>query len=210
VDLGWPEHFSHQPDLLNYVNQLATQHGLRDHLRCNTTVEAMTWDEKGAVWRLEVKRGDGSSENLSANFVIGATGLLRIAKLPPIEGVGNFAGPSFHSTYWNHDIDLHDKRVAVIGTGASANQIVPAIAAITREVIVYQRTSHWMLSHPQYGKALSGVERMFIDRIPTYLSWFRFRQFWQIGDAILPTLRIDLEWSDLPRSVNAANAKLRG
>ena len=97
----------------------------------------------------------------------------------------------------------------MIGAGASANQIVPAIAPITDDVLIYQRTPHWMLSHPQYGKALSGTERQLIDKIPTYLSWFRFRQFWQIGDAILPTLRIDPDWPYPEQSVNAANAKLR-
>jgi 4-hydroxyacetophenone monooxygenase len=209
-DLGWPEHFSHQPDLLNYVKEIVETHNFGDRLQCNTAVETMTWDDKSTTWELDIRRGDGSTDRIKANFVIGATGLLRIPKLPDIEGVGNFAGPSFHSTHWNHDVDLTGKRVAVIGAGASANQIVPAIAPTTGEVLVYQRTPHWMLSHPQYGKALSGTERFLIDKIPTYLSWFRFRQFWQIGDPILPTLRIDPDWPYPEQSVNAANDKLRG
>ncbi len=209
-DLGWPEHFSHQPDLLNYVKEIVATNNFGDRLQCNTAVEAMTWNDERATWDLAVRRGDGSTDRINANFVIGATGLLRIPKLPDIDGVGDFAGPSFHSTHWNHEVDLRGKRVAVIGTGASANQIVPAIAPITDEVLIYQRTPHWMLSHPQYGKALSGTERLLIDKIPTYLSWFRFRQFWQIGDAILPTLRIDPDWPYPERSVNAANDKLRG
>ena len=209
-DPGWPEHFSHQPELLNYVKKIAATNNLRDRLRCNTSVETMTWNEERAVWDLDVRRSDGSTERISANFVIGATGLLRIAKLPTIDGIDDFRGPSFHSTHWNHDVDLTGKRVAVIGTGASANQIVPAIAPTTAEVLVYQRTPHWMLSHPQYGKALSGSERFLIEKILTYLSWFRFRQFWQIGDAILPTLRIDPSWPYPEQSVNAANDKLRG
>ena len=208
-DPGWPEHFSHQPDLLNYVKQTVATGKFGNRLRCNTTVESMTWNDASAVWELEVRNGDGSIERITANFVIGATGLLRIAKMPAIDGVADFAGPSFHSTHWNHEVDLDGKRVAVIGTGASANQIVPAIASITGEVLIYQRTPHWMLSHPQYGKALSGTERQLIEKIPAYLSWFRFRQFWQVGDEILPTLRIDPAWPHPERSVNAANDKLR-
>ena len=209
-DMGWPEHFSHQPELLKYVKQIVAERSFGDRLQCNTAVETMSWNDADAVWELALRRGDGSTERLRANFVIGATGLLRIPKWPQIEGVDAFAGPSFHSTHWDHEVDLTDKRVAVIGTGASANQIVPAIAPQTREVLIYQRTPHWMLSHPQYGKALSGTERLLIDKIPTYLSWFRFRQFWQIGDSILPTLRIDPDWPYPERSVNAANDKLRG
>ncbi len=208
-DRGWPEHFSHQPDLLNYVKDIVTTHNFGDRLQCNTSVEAMTWNDENATWELDIRRHDGSADHIHANFVIGATGLLRISKLPQIDGVNDFAGPSFHSTHWNHDVKLAGKRVAVIGTGASANQIVPAIAPVTSEVLIYQRTPHWMLSHPQYGKALSGLERMLIDKIPTYLSWFRFRQFWQIGDPILPTLRVDPSWPYPERSVNAANDKLR-
>ena len=209
-DPGWPEHFSHQPELLKYVKETAASKNFGDRLQCNTAVETMTWNDEKAVWDLDIKRADGSAERISANFVIGATGLLRIPKWPEIDGIEDFQGPHFHSTYWNHDVDLTGKRVAVIGTGASANQIVPAIAPKTSEVVVYQRTPHWMLSHPQYGKALSGAERFLIEKIPTYLSWFRFRQFWQIGDSILPTLRIDPDWPYPERSVNADNDKLRG
>jgi len=208
-DPGWPEHFSHQPELLKYVKDTVATSGFGDRLRCNTAVESMTWDDAHSEWQLDVRNGDGATERLRANFVIGATGLLRIARFPAIEGVESFAGPSFHSTYWNHEVDLRDKRVAVIGTGASANQIVPAIAPLTREVLIYQRTPHWMLSHPQYGKALSGSERMLVEKVPTYLAWFRFRQFWQVGDMILPTLRIDPSWPHQERSVNAENDKLR-
>jgi len=209
-DLGWPEHFSHQPDLLNYVKTMVATNHFGDRLRCDTAVESMTWNDQSAVWELELRHGDGGSSQIKANFVIGATGLLRIPKFANLAGIDDFAGPSFHSTYWNHSVDLTGKRVAVIGTGASANQIVPAIAPITKEVLIYQRTPHWMLSHPQYGKALSGTERELIDKIPTYLSWFRFRQFWQLGDVILPTLRIDPAWPYPERSVNEANDKLRG
>lgn len=208
-DPGWPEHFSHQPELLKYVKEVAASRNFGDRLQCNTAVETMTWNDEKAVWDLAIRRGGGSTECISANFVIGATGLLRIPKWPEIAGIEDFQGPHFHSTYWNHDVDLTGKRVAVIGTGASANQIVPAIAPKTSQVLVYQRTPHWMLSHPQYGKALSGAERFLIEKIPTYLSWFRFRQFWQIGDSILPTLRIDPDWPYPERSVNAANDKLR-
>ena len=134
----------------------------------------MTWNDERAIWDLDVRRGDGSTDRISANFVIGATGLLRIAKLPTIDGIEDFAGPSFHSTHWNHNVDLTGKRVAVIGTGASANQIVPAIALKTAQVLVYQRTPHWMISHPQYGKALSGSERFLIEKFLRTCLGFAF------------------------------------
>lgn len=209
MDRGWPEHFSHQPDLLKYVNDIAEGHRFGERLQCNTSVETMTWNDATAKWDLDIVRGDGKKERVSTNFVIGATGLLRVPQMPPIAGIEDFKGPWFHSTAWRKDIDLKGKRIAIIGTGASANQIVPQIAKTADEVIIFQRTPHWMMSHPKYGKALSGDERDLIEQIPTYLSWFRFLQFWQNGDSILSAVRIDPAWPNQRRSVSAVNERLR-
>jgi 4-hydroxyacetophenone monooxygenase len=208
-DPGWPEHFSHQPDLLAYIERSVTAGGLGGRLRCGVEVTEMTWDDDAAEWVLTVCSAEGAAEELRANFVIGASGLLRIARWPDIPGREDFAGPAFHSTYWDHSVDLTGKRVAVIGTGASANQIVPAIAPRAGEVIVYQRSPHWMMSHPQYGLALAGDERWLVDHVPTYREWYRFRQFWTFGDSILDAIKIDPEWPHPERSVNEANDRLR-
>ena len=208
-DPGWPEHFSHQPELLAYVKRSVEGGGLGDRLRCGVEVTTMTWDDDAAEWALELRRADGSSEELRANFVIGASGLLRIPRWPDIPGRTDFAGPAFHTAHWNHDVDLDGKRVAIIGTGASANQVVPAIAPRVGELLVHQRSPHWMMSHPQYGKALVGTERWLVDHVPTYREWFRFRQFWAFGDPILDNIRIDPEWPHQDRSVNEANDRFR-
>lgn len=209
IDRGWPKHFSHQPDLLKYVKDIVAESAIGDRLQLDTAVESMTWNDATGKWDLVLKRGDGATEKTSANFVFGATGLLRVPQFPPIKGIENFKGPWFHSTAWDHGIDLGAKRVAIIGTGATANQVVPAIAPNAREVIIFQRTPHWMMSHPQYGKDLTGTEQTLIREIPTYMEWFRFKQFWQLGDSILPTLRVDPQWEHRERSVNAANDKFR-
>ena len=209
IDRGWPKHFSHQPDLLEYVKEIVEESDIGDRLQSGAAVESMTWNDETGKWDLVIKRDDGSTEETSANFVFGATGLLRVPQFPPLEGMDNFKGSSFHSTDWDHSIDLSDKRIAIIGTGATANQVVPAIASTAKEVVVFQRTPHWMMSHPQYGKDLTGNEQSLIREIPTYMEWFRFKQFWQLGDSILPTLRVDPEWEHRDRSVNAANDKFR-
>jgi len=209
IDGDWPHHFSHQPALLKYVHKMVDQHKFGDRLQCNTSVETITWNETGKKWDIDIIRPNGAHERLSANVVIGATGILRIPKMPTIKGMNDFAGPAFHSSAWDHTVSLKGKRVAVIGTGASANQIVPAVAKEAAEVLVYQRSAHWMISHPQYGKALSGDERALIEKIPTYLQWFRFRMFMQQGDANMPYLKIDPNWPDTKLSINAHSAKLR-
>jgi 4-hydroxyacetophenone monooxygenase len=208
-DPGWPEHFSHQPDLLAYVQRSVTSGGIGDRLRCGVEVTDLTWHDESAEWVVSVRNADGEPEKIRANFVIGASGLLRIARWPDIPGRDDFAGPSFHSTYWDHGVDITGRRVAIIGTGASANQIVPAIAPVVSDLLVFQRSPHWMMSHPQYGKALVGTERWLVDHVPTYREWFRFRQFWAFGDPILDNIRIDPEWPHPERAVNAANDRFR-
>ncbi len=118
--------------------------------------------------------------------MIAALGLLRVAKYPDIPGRDDFAGPSMHSAHWDHEVSLEGKRVGMIGTGASANQIVPAIAPVAGEVVIYQRSPHWMISHPKYGKTLDGVEKQLFDTIPTYREWNRFSESWKFGDGVTP------------------------
>ncbi|MPY92708.1 MAG: FAD-dependent oxidoreductase [Acidimicrobiia bacterium] len=208
-DPGWPEHFSRQPELLRYVKRIAEESELGARLRCGTEVEAMTWDEGAACWRLDLRHGDGSTSEMTANAVIAALGLLRVARYPDIPGREEFAGPALHSAHWDPDVDLHGKRVAVVGTGASANQIVPAIAPVAAQVTIYQRSPHWIISHPKYGKALAGVEKQLFDAIPTYREWNRFSESWKFGDGVTPMVRVDPDWPYPERSVNAASDKLR-
>lgn len=208
-DPGWPEHFSRQPELLKYVKRVAEASGIDDRLRCDTAVETMTWDSEERCWQVDLRSGDGSTSRVSAHAVVAALGLLRVAKYPDIEGVGSFQGPAIHSAHWDHDVDLTGKRVGVIGTGASANQIVPAIAPSAREVVVYQRTPHWVLSHPKYGKKLDGVEKQLFDEIPTYREWNRFSESWKFGDGVTPMVKVDPTWPHQERSISEANDKLR-
>ncbi len=208
-DPEWPEHFSRQPELLRYVKQVAEQSGVTDRMRSNTEVTAMTWDAAAGAWQVEVESVvDGSKDTITAHAVIAALGILRVAKYPDIPGRERFAGPALHSAHWDNSVDLAGKRVGLIGSGASANQIVPAIAPIVESLVVYQRSGHWMMAHPKYGKKLEGIEKD-LFQIPTYREWNRFAEGWKFGDGVTPMVKIDPEWPHLERSVNAENDKLR-
>jgi 4-hydroxyacetophenone monooxygenase len=208
-DPGWPEHFSRQPELLRYVKRLASESELGERLWCGTEVKAMTWNGEEACWHLDLHHADGSTRQLSAHAVIAALGLLRVAKYPDIPGREDFAGPTMHSAHWDHSVSLEAKRVGVIGTGASANQIVPAIVPVAAEVVIYQRSPHWIISHPKYGKTLDGIEKQLFDTIPTYREWNRFSESWKFGDGVTPMVRVDPDWPYPERSVNEASDKLR-
>ena len=208
-DPGWPEHFSHQPELLRYVKQTAERSGLNDRLRLNTEVERMTWDEGAGAWLVDVRDTvTGATERITAHAVVAAMGILRVPKLPDIPGRETFAGPALHTALWDKSVDLAGKRVGVIGTGASANQVVPAIAPVVDSLVVYQRSAHWMMSHPKYGKFLEGIEKA-LFQVPTYREWHRFSEGWKFGDGVTPMVTVDPSWPHLDRSVNAANDRMR-
>jgi cation diffusion facilitator CzcD-associated flavoprotein CzcO len=129
--------FGEQAQLLEYVQHCADKHGVTQRLRCRAEVTRATWD---GGWTLEIAGG----ETVRADVLIAACGQLSVPEPPRIEGVGSFAGPAFHSARWPEDLDVTGKRIAVVGTGASAIQIVPAIAGVAARVDVYQRTPPWV------------------------------------------------------------------
>ena len=137
----WPKRFSMQADILQYLEDTVDKHGVRDRIRFGSTVEGAEFDEHTGQWT--VRLADGTE--LVADVLIPATGQLSRPALPKITGLNSFEGDWFHSAEWNHDVDLTGKRVAVIGTGASAIQFVPAIAPTVGELTLFQRTAAWVL-----------------------------------------------------------------
>ncbi len=116
----WPQHFSTQPVLIAYFRRVAEKYGLRKSIRFETEMVEAVWDESRALWIARVRDKDGNQETIEANAIITAVGQLNRPKLPDVKGVEKFKGVAFHSARWDHEADLKNKRIAVIGTGASA------------------------------------------------------------------------------------------
>jgi 4-hydroxyacetophenone monooxygenase len=205
----FPQYYSTQPVLLDYFQRVADKHGLRQHIRFRTEVEEARFDEASATWRVTVKTADGRRETLVANVLITATGQLNRPRYPDIAGLEDFAGPSFHSARWRHDVDLAGKRVAVIGTGASAFQFVPEIAPKVASLEVFQRTPPWTLPGPNYHRDVPEGKKWLIRHVPFYGKWYRFWLFWRLTDGLTAAVTTDPEWSGGPEAVSAANAELR-
>lgn len=155
----WPRSFSGQPHIRAYLEHVADTFGLRPHIRLDSEVRMMRWDESELRWEIETARGE-----LTADVVVSATGPLSEPKLPEIPGLAGFPGKVFHSARWDHDYDLRGKRVAVIGTGASAIQIVPAIAPDVERLTLFQRTPAWVM--PRTDRAITAVERWVHRQLP--------------------------------------------
>ncbi|MCH5673941.1 flavin-containing monooxygenase [Streptomyces gilvus] len=155
----WPRTFSGQEHIRAYLEHVTDVFGLRPHLRFDSEVKMMTWDGAKLRWDIET-----SSGSLSADVVVSATGPLSDPKIPEIPGLDSFPGKVFHSARWDHDHDLRGKRVAMVGTGASAIQIVPAIQPEVGRLTLFQRTPPWVL--PRVDRAITGAERALHRALP--------------------------------------------
>jgi 4-hydroxyacetophenone monooxygenase len=142
--------------------------------------------------------------------VISAVGQLNTPLLPSIPGLERFQGPAFHSARWRDDVDLTGKRVAVIGTGASAFQFVPEIAPQVAQLDVFQRTPPWLGPTPNYHDNVGPGMQWLLEHMPFYANWYRFWLFWMLTDGVLPGVQVDPEWQGPPTAVSALNAELRG
>ena len=182
----WSRRYAPQADIEKYLNTLVDDFGVRPHLRCNTGVESAEFDAEAGTWR--VSTSDGKSRNF--DILIAACGQLSNPAIPNLEGIDAFEGPTFHSANWDHDYDLTDKRVAVVGTVASAIQFVPEIAKQARQLDIYQRSAPWIMhkfdrEYPEWEKRLFrkvparvGLSRRFFFTVFEILTYGFTNRHW--------------------------------
>ena len=187
----WSRMFSPQEEIWDYMRHCVRRYALEPHLRYGVRVESLEWDDGAARWR--VTTADG--EVLTPRAVVSATGALHVPSVPDIPGAERFAGTTFHSSQWDRSYDLAGKRVAVIGTGASAIQFVPQIADQVERLHVFQRTPPWI--HPRPDADIPARwRRRFADR-PLVMRAFRSLIYWgmelrALGFAVHPRLMAPL------------------
>lgn len=165
----WGRRYSGQQEILDYLRRAAEREGLLDLVRTGTEVTAATYDEAAGTWQLQTTAG-----SYEADLLISAVGQLSNPVIPQLPGT--FDGPAFHSAQWRHDVDLAGKRVAVIGTGASAIQFVPAIVDRVAAMTVFQRSAPYVVPKPD--QAYSERHHRLFRRFPTTLAAERRSVFW--------------------------------
>jgi cation diffusion facilitator CzcD-associated flavoprotein CzcO len=167
----WSRRFGSQQEIRDYLRDVSVASGVREHIRFGTEVVAATFDEEAARWEIELSDG----EAITADVLVCATGQLSRPKLPPVAGRERFAGAQFHSAEWDHSVALDDQRVVVVGGGASAVQVVPAIADRARHVTVVQRSPSWIVN--KYDWRLGAIERA-VSRVPALLRTYHHLMWW--------------------------------
>jgi 4-hydroxyacetophenone monooxygenase len=202
---NWSTYFGKRDEVLRYLHEVADHFGLRDRVRFKTEVQEAVWDDDAQRWRVQLRNPDGSSDEVVVRYLVTAVGLLSRPKVPTLPGMGDFGGPLFHSARWPEGLDVSGKRVAVVGSGASAMQIVPAIAAHAGHVTIFQRSPQWVAPAENYFTPVPPQVHWLMRHVPYYHRWYRFRLAWLFNDRVWPSLQIDPDWPHRERSLNAVN-----
>lgn len=200
----WSRYFSAQPDLEAYLQRTADDFGVTANTTFGATVEGATWNEEAARWCVDVRIGD-EVQRVDATVLVSAIGQLQVPKLPAIDGMDTFEGDAFHSSRWPSDLDLTGRAVAVIGTGATAMQIVPEIARRVASLVVFQRSAQWARPIAKYHDPIPDGTQWLIDNLPFYAPWYRFTMTWRYSDGLLRHLQKDPDWPHPERAVNRRN-----
>ena len=169
----WSRRYPRRDEILAYLEECATKYGLRDRLRLGTEVAEARFDEGAGRWRIRT----GAGEEIEADVLVSATGQLSRPSYPRIPGLDRFEGELFHSARWNHDYDLTGRRVAALGTGASAVQYVPEIAPRVERLHLFQRTPAWVVPKPD--RPYRPRQRALFRRLPWLQSFNRWLTFWR-------------------------------
>ncbi len=167
---NWSRSYSHQPEIHRYINGVADKYSIAAKTRFRTEVTRAHWDEASLRWIIDTER-DGEQAQFRAQFMIGAIGPLCEPNLPDIKGINDFGGKIIHTARWDSSYDFAGKRVAVIGTGASAIQVVPSLVKKVSHLDVYQRTAPWIV--PRTERAYADAEKWAFANVPGYMKAVR-------------------------------------
>lgn len=188
-DFDWSRSFGTQPEIYEYQREVARNHGLYSSAHFKTEMVDARWDDDAARWMVVTENIDsGARTTWAAKELVLGVGALCEPRMPDIQGIETFAGEVFHSSRWNHEVDLRDKRVAIIGTGASAIQIIPKIAPIVGRLDVYQRTAPYVI--PRLDRNYTSIERTALRKIPGLRRVVR-AQDWFFRELQIPGLTRD-------------------
>ena len=204
----WSEHFSQQPELLDYFKRCFDKYDIQKNTYFETQVTDMKFDDETKMWEVTSIHNKKSNKEV-INIVLSCVGQLNQPKIPDIKGLDEFQGNMFHSSKWPEDDVIAGKKVAVIGSGASAFQIVPSIAKHCEQLTIFQRSPPWMFPNPKYHEQVDKEKKWLLESLPFYSRWYRFLLFYPGSDQLLDSLFVDPSWKDRSDSINQQNDEMR-
>lgn len=205
----WTDYYSKGAEIEDYLLACAREFGVDDEIQFETEVLSAEYDEDNARWRVTLRLATGATHVVEAGVLVSATGQLNRPKVPNIPCMETFKGPLFHSARWPDDLSLEGKRVAVIGTGASAMQLARTTAEKAERLLLFQRSPQWAIPTRDYHRKVSAEKQWLLEHVPFYAGWYRFTLVWRFGDQLLATVRRDPDWPHPERAMNLRNDRHR-
>lgn len=202
----WSRFFADSREIHAYLSRVANDFAVRDRVRFDSEVVEARFHGPTQDWEVVVRRGTGQLERLRANILISCVGAFNKPRVPNVPGLDTFKGPSVHTArYPDSGIDLDGKHVVLIGNGASAMQVAPAIAEKVASLTIVQRTPQWIAPFPKFGREIPGALRRLLTTVDIYRRWYRVRLDWAFNDKLYDALQIDPGWQGHGRSINVIN-----
>lgn len=205
----WDNYYALREEVAAYLKDFAVDQGIIEHIEFNSEVTDCRWDEDAATWELTIQNGRGEKKARS-QILISAVGQLSRKKMPQTPGMEKFKGALFHSSEWPDDLDVSGRRVAVIGNGASAMQLVPEIAKQAESLTIFYRNPTWLFPRSKLYKQVSESERWLMEHLPHYMIWYRAFEITPQLIGWLDAATIDPSFPPTEFAVSQTNADFRG
>ena len=184
----WEHYFGKKPEIDGYFRDVAVNFGIFDDIQFNTEVVAARYDEAAQRWVTDLRHADGTTDRIESNVLVSAVGVFGVPRLPNIPGIERFQGQLLHTGQWDESAELTGKRVAVIGNGASAMQLAPAIVDDVEHMTVFQRSKQWAAPFPKFKKRIPDPIRFLLSEVPLYEWWYRLRLAWIFDSKVYESL----------------------
>ena len=204
----WPDYYATNTDVLDYLKSFALEHGLYEHIQLSAEVTHCHWQDDTDKWELTVRSTDGERVHQS-ELLVSAVGQLNRPSMPDIPSQEQFKGPSFHTARWDHSVDTDGKTIGVIGTGATALQVIPQLAENAAHVKIFARTTPWLLPTPLLHEKVSDDTTWLLQNLPLYALWYRVTLAIPGAFGMLDGVIVDPTYPPTEKAVSAVNEAVR-
>ncbi len=204
----WSQNFAQPDEIRQYIDDVITHFDLAPHIETSVSVDGAEWDADGNEWVVKIQSANGS-ETVRCSALITAAGLHNTPNIPQFPGLSDFTGGVVHSARWTPEADYHGKKVAVVGAGASAMQVVCKIAEDVEQMVVVQPEPHWITPNEQYFRKQPASRHWLFRHVPYYRAWFRFRLYWIYTERNYPALRVDPKAAEKGKQISSLNDAYR-
>jgi 4-hydroxyacetophenone monooxygenase len=202
----WSRFFAGSREIHTYLDSVADDHDVRRHIRFGQEVTEARFDEASGEWEADIASASGARETLRTTMLISGVGAFNKPRIPVVPGLDNFRGSSVHTAHYpDAGLDLSGRNVVLVGNGASAMQVAPAIVDQVASLTIVQRTPQWASPFPKFGKDIPAPLRRLLNEVPLYRLWYRLRLSWAFNDKLYEALTQDPDWDGQGRSINAIN-----